>query len=320
VWGTVIAILVATEGALLLADGTWPGDVALIQVMLPVYAVMTPLSLHYRNRLALRALAQTRVLLSDEATYDDLRYRITQLPAGRTAVAALSGLAVLGLLLLGRPEGADEALGLYTSPAVTWLQWVFQVLTWSGVGITGYHILRQALLVHEVYTRHARIDLFSPGPLYALSRLTAANTVFTIVVGAVGAAAVAPADDPGSSPTTPVQWVIFLIVMLVVIGASFVAPLYGAHRLLVTEKTAALDAVGTRAAALIDMVESRVDHRELADAAEVNALLEALAGSREVIGRIRTWPWEPDTSRVVTTALVAPVVIYLVTQALDAWL
>jgi hypothetical protein len=65
------------------------------------------------------------------------------LPAGRSIIAPPGGVAVLGLLLAVRPEGSDAALGLNTSPAATALESVLQLLTWSGVGITTYHILYQ---------------------------------------------------------------------------------------------------------------------------------------------------------------------------------
>ncbi len=76
-----------------------------------------------------------------------------------------------------------------TSPAASAVQGTFQVLTWAGVGITTYHILHQMRVINEAYTRQRRINLFSRGPLYAFSRATAANSLFTVAVVVVASIA-----------------------------------------------------------------------------------------------------------------------------------
>ena len=321
VYGGLALLLLAIEGGLLLADGTWPDDVRLIHLMLPVYAMVLLPSIHYRDGFALRALEDSRPLLMlDEAGYADMRYRLGHLPARRTFLAGSAGLALLALLLQVRPDGTDERLGLMTSPGASAVQWTLQVMIWSGVGITTYHIVRQMLIINEAYTRHMRINLFTPGPLYAFSRATAANSLFTVGVVVVASVALGRGGDPLSSLATTGQWIVVGGFALVLAGATFVAPLYGAHRLLAAEKTAALDAIGAGTETVVRRLHDRVDAGDLSDAEGLNAALDALTTSRATVTRISTWPWEADTGRAVVTGLVAQVVIYLVTQALNAWL
>ena len=320
VYAALAVLCVAAEIAVHWADGTFPDGFRFMHVMLPTYAVIVLPSFHYRNDVAARALADARPLLTlDEDGYDDLRYRLTHLPAGPSLAAGLGGLALLGLLLAIRPEGSDAALGLYTSPATTALETVFQVLTWSGVGVTAYHVLHQMALVSQTYTRHTRINLFTPGPLYALSRLTAANTMFSVAFLAVASIALAPSGDLDSSPTTTPQWVVVLVVVLALAGGSFVAPLWGAHRLLAAEKNRQQDELGRRMESAVGTLQAQVDNGDVAAAGAMAPVLEGLTSADRTLDRISTWPWEPDTLRAVVTALVAPVVIYVVTQALDAW-
>ena len=311
-------LLVGAEIAVLAANGTFPDGFQFMHVMLPTYAMVVLPSFHYRNAVAARALADARPLLRlDEQGYQDLRYRLTHLPAGRSLLAALAGLALLGILLVSRPAGADAALGLNTSPGATAVESVLQVLTWSGVGITSYHILHQMWIVNDTYTRHVTINLFTPGPLYAFSRLTAANTLFTVAFVAIASVALAPGGDLTSGQTTAPQWIIVAALALVLAGVSFVAPLWGAHRLLVAEKTRQHDELGRRVEAAIGTLEARVDTGDFVAAAELTAVLEGLESAETALHRVSTWPWEPETLRGVATALVIPLVIWGITTGLD---
>ena len=77
-------LLVGVELAVLWANGTFPDAYQFMHVMLPVYAMVVLPSFHYRNAVATRALADARPLLRlDEQGYQDLRYRLAHLPAGR---------------------------------------------------------------------------------------------------------------------------------------------------------------------------------------------------------------------------------------------
>ena len=311
-------LLVGAEIVVLAVNGTFPDGFQFMHVMLPTYAMVVLPSFHYRNAVAERALADARpVLRLDEQGYEDLHYRLTHLPAGRSILAAFGGLALLGILLVSRPEGADAALGLNTSPGATILESVFQVLTWSGVGITSYHMLHQMWIVMDTYTRHITINLFTPGPLYAFSRLTAANTLFTVGFVAIASVALAPGGDLRSGQTTAPQWIVVAALALALAGASFVAPLWGAHRLLVKEKSRQHDELGRRIEHAIRALEERVDAGDFVAAAELTSVLEGLSTAETGLRRVSSWPWEPETLRVVATGLVIPVVIWAITTGLD---
>ena len=47
---------------------------------------------------------------------------------------------------------------------------------------------------------------------------------------------------------------------------------------------------------------------------------KAVAGIKDelaLLERIPTWPWKPDTLRLLTTAIVLPIVLWLATRLLE---
>ena len=200
-YGALAVLLLGLEIAVKWLDGTLFTRFHLIHAMLPVYAMIILPSIHYRDDVAARAMAETRPLLTvDEQTYRTLHYRLTTLPAWRTLVAGACGLLTLALLTVVRPADTDARLVMMTSPLASVVEWSLQFFVWMGVGIVSYHIVHQLLIVNEIYTRYTRISLFTLGPLYAFSRLTALTAIAPI---AVFLADYLGWPDPGHEPITP---------------------------------------------------------------------------------------------------------------------
>jgi hypothetical protein len=292
-------------------DGTFPAHFQLIHVMLPVYAMVILPAFHYMDDVAARALAESRPLLTvDDVGYRTLHYRLTTLPANRTLVAGVFGLLTLLFLAIVRPADTDARLAMMTSPMATVVEWSLQLLVWTGVGIVAYHILHQMLIVNEIYTRHTHISLFTLGPLYAFSRLTAANALFTVAVVAVASLAL-------SSLAGTLQWALIGGQALLLAAATFVAPLWGAHRLLAQEKARQQDALNQRVEKAIAALQERVDSADLAGIGDLKTALDGLIVGKKELDDISTWPWRPETLRGVATGLFAPLVIWLITKLLE---
>jgi hypothetical protein len=310
-YGALAVLLVAIEIAVKWLDGTFPAGFQLIHVMLPVYAMVILPAIHYIDDVSARALAATRPLLTvDEQTYRTLHYRLITLPAYRTFTAGAGGLLTLLLLTLVRPGDTDARLGMITSPLATVVEWSLQFFVWMGVGIVSYHIAHQLLIVNEIYTRHTRISLFTLGPLYAFSRLTAVNALFTTAVVAVASLAL-------SSLAGTLQWAVVGGGALLLAAATFVAPLWGAHRLLAHEKGKQQDALGQRIERAIAALQERVDSSDLAGVGDLKTALDGLIVGKKELDDISTWPWQPETLRGVATGLLAPLVIWLITKLLE---
>lgn len=312
IYGLVWVTFVATELAAKAADGTI-SDLRLIHVVLPTFAIAAFPAVHFFTDQAARALETARPLLrlSDEET-DAFRLDLTVLRAGPASVAAAVGLASFVLLTLIQPADTFEVLGTMTSPLVSAVELTWQVLLWSGVGPVAYLIARQMMIVANLTTHHTRIDLFALGPIYAYSRLTAAHAIFTAAVVVVGSVAL-------SRLAGTVQWGAFAGAALLLAGAAFVVPLWGAHRLIVARKAQHEDRIGRSMVRLIDELETVAERSELAAMDAPKTALEGIVLARDQVRAISAWPWRPETIRGVVSALLLPLLIWGATRVLETF-
>ncbi len=63
-------------------------------------------------------------------------------------------------------------------------------------------------------------------------------------------------------------------------------------------------------AALAELHE-RVDSGDLQGVEDLNSAIASLEIERQALSRIPTWPWQPETVRLLATALVLPLVLLL---------
>jgi hypothetical protein len=61
----------------------------------------------------------------------------------------------------------------------------------------------------------------------------------------------------------------------------------------------------------------RNETNDLSEADAVNKNISSLLAEREVIARSPTWPWSPETLRGFSTALLLPILLWLVFRVLE---
>jgi hypothetical protein len=100
-----------------------------------------------------------------------------------------------------------------------------------------------------------------------------------------------------------VETVTFILVSIFVIiaFATFVWPLLGAHTLLQEQKGQRKREVAQRIEAVADELHERVDTHDLKEVETLKNALDGLVTERGVLDKVSTWPWEPETMRLVTT-------------------
>ena len=311
IYGLVWLAFVAVEIAAKAADCT-VGDLRLIHVVLPTFAMAAFPAFHFFTDQAARALETARPLLRlSGEEIEAFRRDLTVLPAGPTMVAAAASLGGLVLLFLIQPPDSFEVLGTMTSPLVSAVELTWQVLLWSGVGPVAFLIARQMMIVANLTTHHTRIDLFALGPIYAHSRLTAAHAIFTAAVVVVASLAL-------SRLAGTVQWALIAGFALLLAGAAFVVPLWGAHRLIVARKAQHEALIGRSMERLVHDLETSADRSELAAMDAPKTALEALVLARGQVRSLSAWPWRPETLRGVVSALLLPLLIWAATRILEA--
>ena len=295
-------------------DGTFPvGEVTfdhLVFVGTPLYTLAV---LHGLDHVAGQALDDFRpVLAADAATAARLRYQLTTLPA--TPVLLVTLISAVGLFVAWGQLEAEQLLTVQPGPflLITGLEAIISLCTWAFAGLFIYHTLHQLRIVTTIYARHTRINLFTLGPLYAFSRLTALTAIAPL--------AVFLPDYPGwpgggYEPITSATlglWTIFGLLSV----ATFVLPLWGVHRLLAQEKAQAqLTLAGRLQALLADLHRQMESGTPTADATSATKnLLDSLLTEQALLNKVSTWPWAPETPRALGTALLLPVVVLILSE------
>ncbi|MBN1402605.1 MAG: hypothetical protein JXA74_17320 [Anaerolineae bacterium] len=291
-------------------DGTAPpGSLDLARLSDAFYSIYFVAVTHHLNSVARRAFQVFRPLL-DLSAEESLRveFALTTLPA-RTGVLAL----ILGAVLAALGIGLDPlAFGLAeTTPIASWV-YVTLVTAFNTATLVAaaLHSLRQLQLVGRLHAQASSLDLLNPKPIYAFSALTVRAGLALIAFAWFMAF-----QDP--TPGLNVVSVTGLVVLVGLGAASFVLPLVGLHQRLIDEKDRLISSVTSRLAAAFGLVHEQVDRRELGSAMEINQLLAALKLERDTLLALPTWPWRPGTLRGFASAVVLPVLIWLLTALLE---
>jgi hypothetical protein len=164
-------------------------------------------------------------------------------------------------------------------------------------------------LIDRIHREATRIDPFDRAPLYAFSRVTALVGLAAIAL-AYYSFTVNGAVQAGNVPSLT-----FVAVSTIFGVLAFVAPLWGIHSRLAREKERLLLDVEHRVGRLADELYARIDAGDFAATSSLNATLSGLGTLRDRVSRLPTWPWPPQLLRGFISALLLPVIVYLLTRA-----
>ncbi len=296
-------------------DRTYPVGTYFPLHALPVFTGVYYLALiHYLDDMAANALDSFRpVLALHDSSYDELRYRLTTMPAGRTLFWSVMGAVVITTYMAYTyffdPVQAQTSM-LFTSPLSTVAEFTLGVALGLASGAGVYHSIRQLSVIDYIYTRHTAVDLFKLQPLHAFSRLSA-WTAFAFAVNTHAWAVYWP-GSLGNSVSFAL-----LIAFAAMTTLMFIVPLLGIHRLLLKEKERRKAEAGEQLNLAIDALHRSNTAAEYAQMDALNNATEALVRERDLLDKIPTWPWQPDTLRWLGTALLLPIIVWLITRVLE---
>jgi hypothetical protein len=272
------------------------------------YAPFGLAAIHFLDRAGNQAMAAFRPALDlTDAEIEARRYELVTLPAGRTVWLMLALGAAIGLGVVGTQDPNALALFGRTRQEALLLITPFAIAGYMGFAAVIWHTIRQLRSVARLH-REARLDLFDPGPLYAFSAL-AMRTGFVWIFVGYYSLTVSGAYVAGNAVALPVS-----ISNFVVAAACFILPLYGLHGRLVVEKARLRHEASTRVEAMTAELYRRVDGRELAGIKEITDAYTGVVSARDQVLKLPTWPWPPRAIGQFVTALVLPIVIYLVSR------
>jgi hypothetical protein len=246
----------------------------------------------------------------DDATAARHRYELTVTPAIPAAVIALVMVpATFGYYALD--PVSSQVVG-YSVPAL-----LARATAESFVGavlmVFVYHTVRQLRLVSRLHAAATRVDLFQPRPLYAFSRLTSRTGIALLALTVSGLLANPPQVSSAAFWAIWAPWIVGVPAVAVLI---FVLPMLGMHRRLATAKEEAQTDADERLRAIMAELDRAVDARDLPRAEGLQKMLAANLSQRDVLARLRTWPWSTGTLRGFASTLLLPIVIFLIQQTL----
>jgi hypothetical protein len=301
------ALLLAAYAALEWQLGIFPLNVTQPYFFLIATGIAYVLWLaHFIDRAGARALAAFRPALevSGDAEYALLEYRLTTLPAVPALIASLLG---VGFVLFALNAGfvPFQLLKIDAPPVWGWYNALIEIVLWAVIGMFGYHTLRQLALVREIYDERTAINVFRPGPLYALTGLMARTA---IGLGIIGYGSLIS----GSQTINPVSGMALGVMTSAGVLLSFFYPLLGIHRRLSEEKERVLGESMTRLERLVAETQGDIDAGRIERAAELRDQTNAVQMQYQMLEKIPTWPWQPETIRVLISALLLPLVLFVV--------
>jgi hypothetical protein len=198
---------------------------------------------------------------------------------------------------------------LATGPITVIAGFLTSCVVFTGTWTLIYHSLHQLRVIARVHRYVESIDPLNLERLHGFARVTAATGVALLALGYVG---VVVTPDALSNPQVT-AWAALTTAAAV---ACFVVPLFGIHGLIVAEKSRRLEAVARLLGQALGDLHDRTDRRVLSDASAVNDQITSLMNERDLLARVSTWPWAPETLRGFATAIVLPIVLWLIYRVL----
>lgn len=313
VYVSVWALVFMTETSLKWLDGSYgPWTFRLKHVDFTYYGLYILAMAHYLDRHALRAFTEFAPALRDGADPANLRYRLTTLPA-RPAVLASAAFVAWGLVAEVLNPAYVRSAGIFTSVPATVFEaiLIFAYHAIAGAGI--FHVVHQLRIVNEIFREHARVDPLAPEPLYALASIPARTALVVMVLPWVFLATTPGVFDSGLLIT-------YLVLGLALAILLFVVPLWDAHLMLRRAKRAILRDIGLELDRVIrDLTGACRSNGEGSASALVRhrESFEALRAAREVVRGTPTWPWSPEAPRVLGSAILLPVAVYVIQRIVE---
>lgn len=272
------------------------------------YGPYTLAALAYLNQVAGRALDAFW-----PATGWPERYRpswaqaFTTVRAGLGLPSLILGLVVTIAAFQSAPAavvGTDDLSRLTYAAALA----PIAIFGYSMVVLAIAHITRQLRLVARIHRQARAIDPFDRGPVYAFSQFTAQIGLVLLVSGYY------TLTLNSSFQSGNLVGLVVLGLVIVLGAACFIVPLWGIHGRLVGEKEALLAGVDDRVNKLAQELYRRIDAGEYDGTKVINEAIAAAGAVRERITRLPTWPWPPQLFRGFLSALLLPVVVYVISR------
>jgi hypothetical protein len=171
--------------------------------------------------------------------------------------------------------------------------------------------LRWLRLVARIQREAQAVDVFDRAPVNAFSRLT-------VVVGlSYLLATYYSLTVNGAFQAGNVASLVFLGGTMLFAVLAFTVPMWGIHDRLAREKETLLRDVERRTNRLAAELYARIDEGRFDSTSVINSSLSGLTAMRERIEHLPTWPWRPNLFRGFVSALLLPLIVFVLTRMIS---
>jgi hypothetical protein len=286
-----------------------PGSFNLSNTIFGILAFLWLGLYHYLTLVGSRALKRFRPLMAEnDSGIAEIEYALSKLPRVQGWLALGIGLAWAVASIVGEPQTYGGLVPNGPLPYVvdlvltTFLASTFLCLLLRSV--------RQLRTVDMLQQRAVNIDLLNLEPAHAFSMLTARTGIGLILL-----LILAYLYDPFKALTAlDVFWYGLTVILA---AAIFAVPVMSLRGRLIEEKRRALADTTYHLRLAREILHSKVRDKNLTDMKEIDAGLASLARDLELYRRASTWPWDSAAMRALASALVLPIIIWLVTRLLE---
>lgn len=277
----------------------------------PFYALWL---IHYLDHKAARAFDRFLPAFdSSKADPQQLRYRLTTMPARPTVLFSLVGVLVAITNLVFAPDLVAQLANIATFGISLYFNICVYVSVWVIFGALVYHTIHQLRGIHLIYTRYTSISLLKQYPLHAFSNFTLHAAVGLGLLFVVRYAE--PVEVRASAFGLGVSG-FFALGMTTI----FFVPLLGIHGLLVEAKEQALSHCSDRIESILAQVRQNFAKGKLEEATSLRDALALLEDERTLLVKVPTWPWQPETLRAFLGAMLLPLALWLAQSLLERYL
>ncbi len=240
-----------------------------------------------------------------------LKYEFTTMPASGVILSGLfwTGIYTIYVYLL-YPTYVTQGYGTLRIIHTILDGWIVFLIGYAFI----YHTIRQLRLVHRTVKLVKQFDLFRLDPVYAFSVLTSNTSMGYILIFTLFTL-ITPI-----SYENPIIFIAGLGLTIVITLAAFALPLWVVHQRLVQEKNKLLAEHGQRIKITFDRLHHCVDENKLDEATQLNSVMNSLNIEGNLLDKIRTWPWSTETLTGFLSAIVLPMVLFLIQIAIQKWL
>lgn len=227
------------------------------------------------------------------------------------SLAPLPALLVFAFGVYSGYEGFREAAVIEPQAAQVWpAVTIFgYCLSVGFVALLIYRLLDQVRKIRRLLAS-AKADIFNPQQVYALSSYGAAFAVLFFLAYTIPTLLLVKnlVVSPGALVSSYITGVSLIV--------AFFVPLTAINRRMRENKDQLLNEIGNDLKGVQAKVHKAVAAGKFGEVDKMRGTLSALREEREMIQKIPTWPWQPETLRNLLTPFLIPVIVFLVTRYL----